>query len=159
MGIAQLTQNISKKPAIGRLLGIDQGDKRIGLAISDPLQSIATPLQTVDKTKFSKYILEIKKVFDEYEVKGLVIGYPLNMDGSEGPRCNAVRDFAQNIYDRKDLFGEDLWISLWDERLTTSAVNDFLIDEVDMNRKRRKQVVDKMAAQLILQGALDYSSR
>ena len=141
------------RPLNKRLLGLDLGTKTIGLALSDPKHSIATPLKTIQRTKFTNDMREMGQVIKDYEVGGYVLGWPLNMDGSPGPRCDAVRSFADEM--SKSL-GGDPWIALWDERLSTSTVEDFLVESVDMSRTKRKQVIDKLAAQHILQGALDF---
>jgi putative holliday junction resolvase len=138
-------------PQKGRLLGLDLGSKTIGLALSDSNWQVASPLETIRRTKFTKDLAALTALITERGVKGLVLGLPINMDGSEGPRCQSTRQFVKNL----DTMGElGLPILLWDERLSTSAVQRFLIDEVDMNRKRRGEVVDKMAAGYILEGAL-----
>lgn len=143
-------------PSYKRLLGLDIGEKTIGLALSDPMQSIATPLQVVNRTKFTKDILELEKAIREFSIGGYVLGYPVNMDGSEGPRCQSIRHFAEELQKYPQIVGANPWISLWDERLSTASVDRFLVDDVDMSRTKRKQVVDKLAAQFILQGALDF---
>lgn len=143
-------------PSFKRLLGLDIGEKTIGLALSDPMQSIATPLQVINRTKFTKDILELEKIIREFSIGGYVLGYPVNMDGSEGPRCQSIRHFAEELQKYPQIVGKDPWISLWDERLSTASVDRFLVDDVDMSRTKRKQVVDKLAAQFILQGALDF---
>ena len=135
-----------------RLLGIDPGSKTLGLAISDSALKIASPLETIQRTKFTQDAASLAEICRERRVGGLVIGLPVNMDGSEGPRCQSVRQFAANLADRA---GFKQAIAFWDERLSTAAVQRFLIDEADMTRKRRAAVVDKMAAAYILQGALD----
>lgn len=140
-------------------MGLDIGTKTIGLALSDPGQGMATPLKKINRVKFTKDILQLQIVIREYEVGGYVIGYPLNMDGSVGPRCQSVRHFAEEMLNHPRIFGADPWIALWDERLSTAAVNDFLVESVDMSRTKRKQVVDALAAQVILQGALDFMRR
>ena len=149
----------SQCPKNTRLLGVDLGTKTIGLAISDAGQRIATPLQTIRRTKFSQDIRAFGQVVREFEIGGFVFGWPLNMDGSEGGACDRVRSFVDEMQNYpQDLRinpGDDIWIAYWDERLSTEAVDDFLVKDVDMSRKRRKQVVDKLAAQVILQGALD----
>lgn len=132
-----------------RLLGLDLGSKTIGLALSDVSRTIATPLHTIIRTKFTKDVTELFKIVDANDVFGLVLGYPVSMDGSEGPRCQSVRQFATNVLALKDLP-----IAFWDERLSTAAVTRTLL-EADTSRKRRAEVVDKMAAAYILQGALD----
>lgn len=144
-----------------RLLGMDIGKKTIGLALSDSALSIATPLRTIKRTKFSRDIKEIETVVREYEVGGYVLGYPLNMNNSEGPKCQSVRDFAiefenQLTDELKPAAG--LWIALHDERLSTASVESFVDEAVDISRRKAKErgIIDKLAAQLILQGALDY---
>lgn len=139
-----------------RLLAIDQGEKTLGLAISDSALKIASPLKTLKRRRFKEDLAALKAVCDERGVGGILIGLPVNMDGSEGPRCQSVRQFAQNLV---ELGSISLPIALWDERLSTAAVERFLIAEADMTRKRRAAVVDKMAAAYILQGALDAIAR
>ena len=131
-----------------RLLGIDPGTKTIGLALSDTLLIVATPMETIRRTKFKIDIVRIMEIVEQENVGGLVIGWPMNMDGTEGPRCQSVRAFADNIAAKLPLPQ-----ALWDERLSTAAVERTLI-EADSSRARRKQVIDKMAAAYILQGAL-----
>lgn len=138
-----------------RLLGLDVGEKTIGLAVSDPGLVVASPVGTVRRTKFTLDARELAKTIRDYGVGGLVIGLPLNMDGSEGPRAESVRQFARNLIERADLLGAEPAIAFWDERLSTAAVERFMIAEADMTRKRRGEVVDRMAAAYILQGALD----
>ena len=135
-----------------RLLGIDQGEKTLGLAISDSRLRVASPLMTIKRKKFTKDAEALAGVCAAEEVGGLVLGLPVNMDGSEGPRCQSVRQFAANL---EEIAGFDLPYAFWDERLSSAAVERALIGEADMNRKRRGQVIDKMAAAYILQGALD----
>jgi putative Holliday junction resolvase len=139
-----------------RLLGLDLGEKTIGLAISDSALRVASPLETLRRTKFTKDAEALKRIFADRQVGALVIGLPVNMDGSEGPRCDSVRQFAANL---AKIAGVELPVAFWDERLSTAAVQRFLIDEADMTRKRRAAVVDKMAAAYILQGALDSINR
>jgi len=134
-----------------RLLGLDLGAKTIGLALSDPAFMIGSPIETLRRTKFGKDAAALGAVIAAHDVGGLVIGLPINMDGSEGPRCQSTRQFAANLIER----GLDLPIAFWDERLSTAAVERFLVDEADMSRRKRALVVDKMAAAYILQGALD----
>ena len=132
-----------------RLLGVDLGEKTIGLALSDTGLMIATPLKTLKRTKFSVDAVALSAVIAEHSVGGLVVGLPLNMDGSEGPSVQSARAFVRNFSAKSEIP-----IMLWDERLSTAAVTRTLID-ADASRKRRKDVVDKMAAAYILQGALD----
>ena len=135
-----------------RLLGLDLGEKTVGLALSDSALRVASPLETLRRTKFTRDAEALKQVIAQRQVGGLVIGLPVNMDGSEGPRCNSVRQFAANL---EQIAGIALPAAFWDERLSTAAVERLLIGEADMTRKRRAEVVDKMAAAYILQGALD----
>ena len=135
-----------------RLLGLDLGEKTIGLAVSDRDRSLASPLETLRRGKFRKDAEALAAIIAEREVAGLVLGLPVNMDGSEGPRCQSTRQFARNL-EREA--GMTLPVAVWDERLSTAAVQRLLIDEADMTRARRAEVVDKMAAAYILQGALD----
>lgn len=134
-----------------RLLGLDIGDKTIGLAISDPGFMLASPIKTVIRQKkLAPAVDEIRALVKAEQIGGLLAGLPVNMDGQEGPRSQAVRDLTMELSDRLDLPA-----AFWDERLSTSAIERFLVSEADMTRKRRKEVVDKMAAAYILQGALD----
>lgn len=156
MPIGLLRNMAQSAPKDKRLLGLDLGTKTIGLALSDSRHSIATPLRTIQRKKFTLDIQDMKREITDFAVGGYVLGYPLNMDGSEGPRCQSVRHFAEEMLNHPAIFGKDPWIALWDERLSTAAVEDFLIENVDMSRTKRKQVIDALAAQHILQGALDY---
>jgi len=133
-----------------RLMGLDIGSKTIGLALSDVNRVIASPLETLWREKFSKDAEKLEHLIDEHDIGGLVLGLPLNMDGSEGPRCQSSRQFAVNLLDRRDIA-----IAFQDERLSTVAVERILIGEADLTRKRRAQVVDRAAAAYILQSALD----
>lgn len=139
-------------PSGTALLGLDLGEKTIGIAIGDPAGSIASPLETIRRAKFTKDAERIEEIVAERRIGGLVIGLPVNMDGSEGPRCQSSRQFARNMV---SLRGFDIPMAFWDERLSTTAVERVLIDQADMTRARRGDVVDKMAASFILQGALD----
>lgn len=137
-----------------RLLGLDLGERTIGLALSDPGRTVASPLETIQRGKFTRDAEALIRVIEQQGVGGLVIGLPVNMDGSEGPRCQSTRQFAANL-----LTKIEIPIAFWDERLSTAAVERLLTDEADMTRKRRGEVVDKMAAAYILQGALDGMAR
>ena len=132
-----------------RLMGLDLGSKTIGVALSDLGRTIATPKLIIRRRKFKADARDLRGLIEENGVGGLVIGLPLNMDGSEGPRCQSVRQFAANL-----LAEFDIAIAFWDERLSTVSAERALL-EADMTRKRRSQVIDKMAAAIILQGALD----
>lgn len=143
-------------PRNAALMGLDVGSRTIGIAISNDTRTIATPLHTVKRKKFTSDIQEIAALAKDYWAGGFVIGYPLNMDGSAGPSCDVSRSFADEMSKRTDLFGQDPWIALWDERLSTVAVEDLVGKDVDINKAKTKGVIDKLAAQVILQGALDY---
>ncbi|MBY0431248.1 MAG: Holliday junction resolvase RuvX [Rhodospirillales bacterium] len=136
-----------------RLLGLDLGTRTIGLALSDPTLTVASPMHTIRRTKFTQDVNELFQAIDRHEVGGLVVGLPISMDGTEGPRCQSARQFVENVLKLRDLP-----IAFWDERLSTAAVTRTLL-EADASRKRRAEVVDKMAAAYILQGALDRMGR
>jgi putative Holliday junction resolvase len=136
-------------PRGGRLLGLDIGTKTIGLAISDPGLTVATPVETIRRTKFTADAERLRALIAERGVGGLVIGLPVNMNGTEGPRAQSVRQFAANLLARFDIP-----LAFWDERLSTAAVTRAML-EADLSRKRRAALVDKAAAAYILQGALD----
>jgi len=138
-----------KIPPGQRLLGLDLGEKTIGLALSDTSLSIATPMQTLKRGKFAADAAQLDIIISAQGVGGLVVGLPLNMDGSDGPSAQSARAFARNWVARSPLP-----VILQDERLSTSAVTRTLL-EADASRRRRDHVVDKMAAAYILQGALD----
>lgn len=133
-----------------RLLGLDLGSKTIGLALSDVSRTIATPFDTLRRTRFTADAQALFAVIEAHGVGGLVLGLPIEMDGAEGARCQSTRAFATNL-----LRLRDLPIALWDERLSTAAVTRTLLD-ADSSRRRRAEVVDKMAAAYILQGFLDF---
>ncbi|EWY41884.1 Holliday junction resolvase [Skermanella stibiiresistens SB22] len=158
MAIRKLTDLPTLVPRGKRLLGLDTGSKTIGMAISDPGFSVASPIGTIKRTKFTADARELARYIKDREVGAVVIGLPVNMDGSEGPAAERARQFAASMIEHKDLLGGELDIAFWDERLSTSAVQRMMID-ADMTRKRRAEVVDKMAAAYILQGALDALSR
>lgn len=136
-------------PAMQALIGLDLGEKTIGVAVSDNFLSVATPLQTVRRKKFGLDAAQLIEIIAARQIGGLVLGLPRNMDGSEGPRCQSTRAFARN-FDRLT----ELPITFWDERLSTVAAERALL-EADTTRKRRAQVIDHVAAGYILQGILD----
>jgi putative holliday junction resolvase len=136
-----------------RLLALDLGEKNIGLALSDVSRRIATPMAALKKKKFTATAEELAALVAEHGVGGIVVGLPLNMDGTEGPSAQSARQFAVNLASRLDIP-----IALWDERLSTAAVTRTLI-EADASRAQRARVVDKLAAAYILQGALDLLAR
>jgi len=131
------------------LAGLDLGEKTVGVAVSDRFLSVATPLVTIRRTKFTADAAELLALCQAREIGGLILGLPLNMDGSEGPRCQSTRAFARNLARLTALP-----IGFWDERLSTVAAERALL-EADTSRKRRSQVIDHVAAGYILQGALD----
>ncbi|HZL00260.1 MAG TPA: Holliday junction resolvase RuvX [Caulobacteraceae bacterium] len=132
------------------IAALDLGERTIGVAVSDVSRTIASPLQLIRKSRFTGDAEILFRLMDGREATGLVIGLPINMDGTEGPRCQSSRAFARNL-----LRLRDLPIAFWDERLSSAAVNRVLIAEGDVSRGRRADLVDKMAAAWILQGALD----
>jgi len=131
-------------------LGLDLGENTIGVAASDAGRIIASPLELIRKTKFTQDAERLFKIMDGRNVSALIIGLPLNMDGTEGPRAQSCRAFARNLERFRPVN-----VAFQDERLSTTAVERFLIDELDLTRKRRADVVDRTAAAWILQGALD----
>jgi putative Holliday junction resolvase len=135
-------------PDRGRLAGLDVGTKTIGVALCDAGWTIASPAETIQRTKFTVDAAKLRALVAAQAVKGLVIGLPLNLDGSDSPRTQSVRAFARNV----EVFG--LPILLWDERWSTQAVTRTLLD-ADASRARRAELVDKLAAAYILQGAID----
>ena len=133
-----------------RLLGIDLGTKRIGISISDYNQKIATPLQTLEKTKQVKFIDELESIIKENDIKGIIIGNPINMNGTYGKSSQSAKDTAINISNKFNIP-----VSLWDERLSTVGAFN-LSSELDINVSKREKDIDKFAAAFILQGALDF---
>ncbi len=142
----------SALPTHGAIAGLDFGDKTIGVAVSDTFRRVATPLQTIRRTKFTLDAEELLKIVAERRIVGVILGLPLNMDGSEGPRVQKTRAFARNLSRLTDLP-----IDFWDERLSTVAAERALL-EADTSRRRRAEVIDHVAAGYILQGALDRMS-
>lgn len=136
-----------------RFLGLDLGTKTIGLALSDAGHRIASPYQTLTRKKFSADAAELQRIVAKEGVAALVLGLPVNMDGTEGPRCQATRAFARNMSQLMPLP-----IAFWDERMSTMAVQRMMTDEADLSRARRAELVDKLAASYILQAYLDWIS-
>ena len=130
-------------------MGLDLGTKTIGVAMSDRFCSVASPIETVKRKKFSQDAVRLLELIKDREIGGIVLGLPRNMDGTEGPRCQSTRAFARNLSQLVDLP-----ITFWDERLSTVAAEKALL-EADTTRKRRSEVIDHVAAAYILQGALD----
>jgi putative holliday junction resolvase len=136
-------------PANRALAGLDLGEKTVGVAVSDRMLSVATPLETIRRTKFTADAAALLVITTKRDIGGIILGLPFNMDGSEGPRCQSTRAFARNLERLTDLP-----IGFWDERLSTVAAERALL-EADTSRKRRAEVIDHVAAGVILQGALD----
>jgi putative holliday junction resolvase len=136
-----------------RLLGLDVGTKTVGMALSDTTLMVATPLDTIRRTRFRDDAARLLAEIERHKVGGLVVGLPLSLDGSEGPRAQGVRQFAKNL-----LLRVDLPLAFWDERLSTAAVEREMI-AADLTRKRRAEIIDKVAAAYILQGLLDRLRR
>ena len=140
---------LSVLPPIRAICGLDLGDKTIGFAVSDLRRQVATPVLVIRRVKFTEDAARLLALVAERQIAGIVLGLPLNMDGSEGPRVQSTRAFARNL-----LKLTDLPITYWDERLSTVAAERALL-EADTSRKRRSEVIDQVAAGYILQGALD----
>lgn len=153
MPVLPLAEAISHLPLRGALIGLDLGTKTIGVAASDPDRRLAAPVETIARTRFTLDAERLLALADERKAIGFVLGLPINMDGTEGPRAQATRAFARNLAALTALP-----IALWDERLSTAAVERALI-AADASRKRRKAVIDQHAAAYILQGALDRLAR
>lgn len=136
-------------PRTGAVAGLDLGTKTIGVAVSDGLRAVASPLTTIRREKFTLDAQALLKIVADRDIQGLILGLPMNMDGSEGPRCQSTRAFARNLEKLTPLP-----IGFWDERLSTVAAERAML-EADMSRKRRAEVIDHVAAGFILQGALD----
>jgi putative pre-16S rRNA nuclease len=151
--ILPLVEVAPRLPARGALIGLDLGTKTIGVAASDPDRRLATAVETVNRTRFAADAARLMHLAAERRAVGFVLGLPINMDGSEGPRAQSTRAFARNLGKLTDLP-----IALWDERLSTAAVERDLI-AADASRARRAKVIDSHAAAFILQGALDRLAR
>jgi len=136
-------------PPMSALVGLDLGDKTIGISVSDRMGTVATPLETIRRKKFTLDAERLMEIIKARDINGILLGLPRNMDGSEGPRCQKTRAFARNLTRLTDLP-----IGFWDERLSTVAAEKALL-EADTTRKRRSEVIDHVAAGYILQGALD----
>ena len=150
MAILDLLDLPAALPAYAPIVGLDPGEKTIGVAVSDVTRTVASPLETIEKVQFTKDAARLFQLMESRGAVGIVIGLPMNMDGTEGARAQSNRALARNLLRLKDIP-----IAFWDERLSTAAVTRVLIEEHDVNRKRRAEVVDKMAAAWILHGALE----
>ncbi|NBX66239.1 MAG: Holliday junction resolvase RuvX [Proteobacteria bacterium] len=138
-------------PGGARLLGVDHGTKTLGLALSDPAQRMATPLKTIQRGKFEADVKALETVIKDYGIEGMIVGWPLSMDGSEGARTQSVKDYLTMLMPRLGL-----WWAVFDERLSSDAAHRLMIDEMQLNFSKREKAVDALAAQNILQGALDF---
>jgi len=147
--IEEFIENIGVE---GALMGLDLGEKTIGVAVSDTRQTIATGIKTIKRTKFQQDLTILTQVIVGRDIKGVILGLPKNMNGSEGPKCQSTRAFAKNIS-----LKVPLPITFWDERLSTVAAERSLI-EANASRRRRAEVIDYVAASFILQGVLDRVS-
>lgn len=150
MPVLDLADLTAATPANTPWFGLDLGETTIGVAASDATRMIASPLETIRKTKFTPDADRLFRLMEERKASALVIGLPMNMDGSEGPRAQSARAFARNLERLRPVT-----VAFWDERLSTAGVERFLIEDLDLTRKRRAGVVDRTAAAWILQGALD----
>ncbi len=152
MPLFNMSQLRTVLPTQGRLLGLDPGQRTIGIALSDVSLLLASPYGSLKRAKLSINAFEISRIAEKEGAAGLVCGLPLSMDGSFGPAAQRARDWLRALTEVTGLPA-----ALWDERLSTSAVNRMLISDLDMTRNRRAELVDKLAATYILQGALDAS--
>lgn len=146
---ADVAEFVATLPPFRAICGLDLGDKTIGVAVSDLRRGISTPIEVIRRTKFTEDAAKLLAILTARNIAGIILGLPLNMDGSEGPRVQSTRAFARNLTRLTDLP-----ITFWDERLSTVAAERALL-EADTSRKRRAQVIDQVAAGYILQGALD----
>ena len=145
--IDELKLKIDKK---SRLLGIDLGSKRIGLSVCDDQRKIATPFKTIKKDDFENFIIELENIIKENNIDGIIVGNPINMDGSLGPSSQSVKDICKNILKKIDIP-----LCLWDERLSTVGAYN-ITSQLDVNISKKVKNIDKNAAAFILQGAIDY---
>ena len=150
MPIVDLLELPALLPRHTPVVGLDLGEKTIGVAVSDASRSIASPMELIRKSKFTDDLATLFRLMESRGAGAIVIGLPINMDGTEGARAQSCRAFARNV-----LRVKDLPIAFWDERMSSMAINRMLIGEADVSRARRAEVVDKAAAAWILQGALD----
>lgn len=160
MPIGLLKDIVQSVPQDRALLGMDVGAKTIGLALASPGLSLATPLQTIKRVKFSRDMEALVPLVKEFDIGGFIIGLPVHMDGEEGRRAQSIRDFALEMKNYPQVVGTDPWIAFWDERLSTASVEEFVDNSVEKRKTRvdakSSGLIDRLAAQHILQGALDY---
>ena len=152
MSFDHIYECLTQIPQNGAIMGLDLGTKTIGVAVSDTDQTVATGIKTIKRIKFQTDLKQLKLIIDHREIKGVILGLPKNMNGTEGPRCQSIRAFAKNIAP-----AIAIPISFWDERLSTVAAERSLL-EANASRKKRSEVIDYVAAAFILQGALDRLS-
>jgi putative Holliday junction resolvase len=153
MAVIDITELHHALPPRRALLGLDLGEKTIGVAVSDTSLTLASPLELIRKTKFGADAARVLELMRSRDAAGLVIGLPVNMDGTEGPRAQSCRAFARNLLRLPGVV--DFPIAFWDERWSSTVMNRFLIEEADLSRAKRAEVIDRNAAAYILQGALD----
>ncbi len=151
MPVLDLLELPAASPTYTPFVGLDLGEKTIGVAVSDLTRTVASPLALIRKSKFTDDAAELFSLMESRAASAVVVGLPVNMDGTEGPRCQSSRAFARNLLRLRP----DLPIAFWDERLSSVAVNRMLIGEADLTRAKRAEVVDRAAAAYILQGALE----
>lgn len=151
MAVLDILELPAALPPYAPVIGLDLGEKTIGVAVSDATRAIASPLELIRKGKFTDDANRLFFLMEGRGAQGVIIGLPVNMDGTEGPRCQSSRAFGRNLLRLRP----DLPIAFWDERMSTQAVQRMMTDEMDLTRARRAELVDKMAATYILQGALD----
>jgi len=151
MAVLDILELPAALPPYAPVIGLDLGEKTIGVAVSDATRAIASPLELIRKGKFTDDANRLFFLMEGRGAQGMIIGLPVNMDGTEGPRCQSSRAFGRNLLRLRP----DLPIAFWDERMSTQAVQRMMTDEMDLTRARRAELVDKMAATYILQGALD----
>ncbi len=160
MPVLFLKDSANTAPKNAKILGLDVGKKTIGLSLSDSAHTIATPLKTIHRKKFTRDADMIAALINEYEIGGFIIGYPINIDGTEGRSCQSIRDFAAEFVKHPAIIAHlpDPWVALWDERFSTDTVEGFVDKHVDISKRRAKDrgIIDKLAACHILQTAINY---
>jgi len=159
MAVLELEAFAAALPYGSPVLGLDLGEKTIGVAVSDATRTVASPLSLIRKTKFNEDVAAIAALMKSRRAAGVVIGLPYNMDGTEGARCQSNRAFARNLARLHPETWADVPILFWDERLSTAAVDRMLVQEHDVTRARRAELVDKIAPAWILRGALERLRR
>lgn len=156
IAVQHLSSQLSTMPRGVRLLAIDHGTKTLGLAMCDPAMSIVTPHKTIHRTKMAPDLEALAKIIKDYAIGGIIIGWPLNMDGTEGPRTQSVRDWLTHAIPRLNETMGDIWWAVWDERLSSSTAHNRMTGDMQLTFAKRKQAVDSLAAHAILEDALSY---